>query len=95
MTQPRHRSYRHVKELVGSAQLDSEERWQLIDAAEGLLLAPGDETEETGRLRSTARATLMLAVVGGRLSAAAARRMMSLIERCGPAPVAAGAPFIS
>ena len=90
MNQPRHRNFSHVKELVGAAQLENDEQWQLMDAAEGLLLTPDEETEETGRLRSTARATLMLAVVGGRMSAAAARRMMALIERCGPAPVAPG-----
>jgi hypothetical protein len=89
MTAPRHRNYRHVKELVDTAGLDSDERCRLIDAAEGLLLTPGRGSDETGRLRSRARATLMLAVVGGRLSAAAARRMMALIERCGP-PVAPG-----
>jgi hypothetical protein len=90
MTQPRHRNYRHVRALLEDAQLDNEQRGRLIDAAEGLLLTPGAENEETGRLRSTARATLMLAVAGGRLSAAAARRMMALIERCGPPPVAPG-----
>jgi len=87
MTRPRHRNYRHVKALLEEAQLDSEQRGQLMDAAEGLLLTDDAENEETGRLRSTARATLMLAVVGGRVSAAAARRMMALIERCGPPPV--------
>jgi hypothetical protein len=87
MNEPRHTSYQDVKALVGDAPLDSDERWQLMDAAEGLLLTPGEENDETGRLRSTARATLMLAVVGGRVSAAAARRMMALIERCGPPPV--------
>ena len=91
MTQPRHRNYTHVKALVGETRLDNEERWQLMDAAEGLLLTPDEESEETGRLRSTARATLMLAVVGGRVSAAAARRMMAMIERCGPSPAAPGA----
>ena len=90
MNQPRHSNYRHVTALLGDAQLETEERSQLLDAAEGLLLTRGED-EETGRLRSTARATLMLAVVGGRMSAAAARRMMALIERCGPPPVAPGA----
>jgi hypothetical protein len=90
MNQPRHNNYRHVRALLGDAPLDTEERSQLMDAAEGLLLTSGED-EETGRLRSTARATLMLAVVGGRVSAAAARRMMALIERCGPPPVAPGA----
>jgi hypothetical protein len=91
MTTPRHRSYRHVKAIVGATALASEEQSRLVDAAEGLLLTPGAETEETGRLRSAARATLMVAVVGGRIPAAAARRLMSLIERCGPPPVATGA----
>jgi hypothetical protein len=91
MTQPRHRNYRHVKALLEDAQLDNEQRGQLMDAAEGLLLTADAENEETGRLHSTARATLMLAVVGGRVSAVAARRMMALIERCGPRPSAPGA----
>jgi hypothetical protein len=86
VNEPRHNTYRDVKALVGATGLESEERWRLVDAAEGLLLSGSAEAEETGRLRSTARATLLLAVVRGRLSAAAAGRMMALIERCGPSP---------
>jgi len=33
MTRPRHRNYRHVKALLEEAQLNSEQRGQLMDRA--------------------------------------------------------------
>ena len=52
----RHRSYTLVKRLVNLTRLNGDERWRVLDAAEGLLLARGeDATTPAGCARRRAR----------------------------------------